>query len=224
MRKRLLQGICMALAIAGVFGLIAAAGAERTHRAYLQGYPDGTIRPTEPVTRAQLACVLVRLAETELPEGERVTFADLPQTSWAYPAVRALTGLGLLTFGTDGWFRPDEAVTWRELSGVMSRMTELPSCRAVYPALAYAWSCKQESTAAPESSAGSAELSRAELARALNSLLGRQPDAADAQLRAAAWYQDNQDETAWYYADLIEASVDHTCRYPAAAERWTAIG
>ena len=83
MRKRLLQGVCMALAIAGVFGLIAAAGAERTHRAYLQGYPDGTIRPTEPVTRAQLACVLVRLAETELPEGERVTFADLPQTSWA---------------------------------------------------------------------------------------------------------------------------------------------
>ena len=53
MRKRLLQGVCMALVIAGVFGLIAAAGAERTHRAYLQGYPDGTIRPTEPVTRAQ---------------------------------------------------------------------------------------------------------------------------------------------------------------------------
>ena len=224
MRKRLLQGVCMALVIAGVFGLIAAAGAERTHRAYLQGYPDGTIRPTEPVTRAQLACVLVRLAETELPEGERVTFADLPQTSWAYPAVRALTGLGLLTFGTDGWFRPDKAVTWRELSGVMSRMTELPSCREAYPALAYAWSCKQESTAAPESSAGSAELSRAELARALNSLLGRRPDAADAQLSAAAWYWDNRDKTAWYYADLIEASVDHTCRYPAAAERWTAIG
>ena len=44
MRKRLLQGVCMALAIAGVFGLIAAAGAERTHRAYLQGYPDGTAR------------------------------------------------------------------------------------------------------------------------------------------------------------------------------------
>ena len=80
------------------------------------------------------------------------------------------------------------------------------------------------SAAVPEPSAGSAEISRAELARALNSLLGRQPDTADAQLRAAAWYQDNQDETAWYYADLIEASVDHTCRYPAAAERWTAIG
>ena len=224
MRKRLVQGICMAVVIAGVFGLIAAAGAERTHRAYLRGYPDGTIRPEEPVTRAQLACVLARLAEGELPEGERVTFADLPQTSWAYPAVRALAGLGLLTFGTDGWFQPDRAVTWRELCGVMDRMTELASCRAVYPALAYAWSCKQESAAAPEPSAGSTAVSRAELARALNSLLGRRPDAADAQLRAAAWYWDNQDGNAWYYAELIEASVDHTCRYPAAAEQWTAIG
>ena len=67
-------------------------------------------------------------------------------------------------------------------------------------------------------------MSRAELARALNSLLGRCPDGQDAQLQAAAWYRDNQDQTAWYYADLIEASADHTCRFLPQGEQWTAIG
>ena len=69
-----------------------------------------------------------------------------------------------------------------------------------------------------------APLTRAELARAFNSLLGRCPDGQDAQLQAAAWYRDNQDQTAWYYADLIEASVDHTCRLLPQGEQWTAIG
>ena len=67
-------------------------------------------------------------------------------------------------------------------------------------------------------------ITRAELARALNSLLGRCPDGQDAQLQAAAWYRDNQDQTAWYYADLIEASADHTCRLLPQGEQWTAIG
>ena len=75
MKKRLPEILCMAAVLVGLLALAAQARAEQTHRAYLYGYPDGTIRPTEPVTRAQLACVLVRLAETELPEGERVVKA-----------------------------------------------------------------------------------------------------------------------------------------------------
>ena len=63
-----------------------------------------------------------------------------------------------------------------------------------------------------DETAAEAVLTRAELARALNSLLGRCPDGQDAQLQAAAWYRDNQDQTAWYYADLIEAlSLIHIC-------------
>ena len=75
-----------------------------------------------------------------------------------------------------------------------------------------------------DETAAEAVLTRAELARALNSLLGRCPDGQDAQLQAAAWYRDNQDQTAWYYADLIEASADHTCRLLPQGEQWTAIG
>ena len=167
---------------------------------------------------------MLRLAENELPEGARVRFWDVPGTSWAYAAVTRLAGLGLLPFGSDGWFRPDAGLTWRDFSGVLDKLAQTEAGRAAFPVLAAAWSEKTLAAAEADEAAAEAVLTRAELARALNSLLGRCPDGQDAQLQAAAWYRDNQDQTAWYYADLIEASADHTCRLLPQGEQWTAIG
>ena len=80
--KKQLRGLFCAAALAAVLALPARA-AEQTHRAYLCGYPDGSIQPGALVTRAQLACALVRLAEEPLPEPERVTFFDVPGDHWA---------------------------------------------------------------------------------------------------------------------------------------------
>ena len=208
MKKRLPEILCMAAVLVGLLALAAQARAEQTHRAYLYGYPDGTIRPEED----------------ELPEGARVRFWDVPGTSWAYAAVTRLAGLGLLPFGSDGWFRPDAGLTWRDFSGVLDKLAQAEAGRAAFPVLAAAWSEKTLAAAEADETAAEAVLTRAELARALNSLLGRCPDGQDAQLQAAAWYRDNQDQTAWYYADLIEASADHTCRLLPQGEQWTAIG
>ena len=65
--KKQLWGLFCAAVLAATLALPIRA-AEQTHRAYLCGYPDGTIRPNARITRAQLACALVRLAEEPLPE------------------------------------------------------------------------------------------------------------------------------------------------------------
>ena len=153
-----------------------------------------------------------------------MTFFDVPSSHWACAQIGNLTGLGLLPFGDGGWFLPSAAVSWRELCSVLDTLAGSETGREAFPALTGAWAEKTVFEAGQGSAAGGAAVSRAELARAMNSLLSRSPDREDAQLLAAAWYWDNQDETAWYYADLIEAAVDHTCRIPAAAEQWTAIG
>ena len=107
---------------------------------------------------------------------------------------------------------------------MLDKLVQTEAGRAAFPVLAAAWSEKTLAAAEADETAAEAVLTRAELARALNSLLGRCPDGQDAQLQAAAWYRDNQDQTAWYYADLIEASADHTCRFLPQGEQWTAIG
>ena len=109
-------------------------------------------------------------------------------------------------------------------SDLLDKLAQTEAGRAAFPVLAAAWSEKTLAAAEADETAAEAVLTRAELARALNSLLGRCPDGQDAQLQAAAWYRDNQDQTAWYYADLIEASADHTCRLLPQGEQWTAIG
>ena len=55
------------------------------HTAYLAGYPDGTIRPEAPVTRAQLAVILFRLAE-HVPEQADADMPDVPPEHWAHGA------------------------------------------------------------------------------------------------------------------------------------------
>ena len=108
--KKQLRGLFCAAALAAVLALPARA-AEQTHRAYLCGYPDGSIQPGAPVTRAQLACALVRLAEEPLPEPERVTFFDVPGDHWACAQIGKLYTLrddergvsfnaGIITGGT----------------------------------------------------------------------------------------------------------------------------
>ena len=135
MKKRLPEILCMAAVLVGLLALAAQARAEQTHRAYLYGYPDGTIRPEAEVSRAAFACILLRLAENELPEGARVRFWDVPGTSWAYAAVTRLAGLGLLPFGSDGWFRPDAGLTWRDFSGVLDKLAQTEAGRAAFPVL-----------------------------------------------------------------------------------------
>lgn len=222
MKTRILRALCALLLAAGACALAVQAYADQTHGAYLRGYPDGTIRPEAAVTREALACVLLRLAEADVPEKTMCVFADVARTRWSYEAVGSLAGLGLLPFGTDGWFCPEQAVTWRELCGVLDTIVQSETGRALFPALSYAWSTKPVKDADPGADADT-PVTRAELARAINSLLGRQPCADDAQLLAANRYTDNT-PGAWYFAELIEASVPHTFRFTAGGEAWTAVG
>ena len=76
---------------------------ETFHGAYLQGFPDGSIRPDAAVTRAELAEILYRMMEPEqgreLSETER-EFADVPTRPWAYDAICAMAGARLMLGGS----------------------------------------------------------------------------------------------------------------------------
>lgn len=86
---------------------------------YMQGYPDGTFRPNESISRQEVAAVLVRVAELE--EGGVIPFSDrIPE--WSRPYVAAAVKAGLVKGYPDGTFKPENGITRAESVVIMDRL------------------------------------------------------------------------------------------------------
>jgi len=96
----------------------------------MQGYPDGTIRPLNKVTRAEFAAFLFRLLNKAnfvppTSSAAPLTFSDLPPEHWAYQAVEFISAQGLMVGFPDGTFRPDEYVKGKEVIAALVRAAGL---------------------------------------------------------------------------------------------------
>jgi len=78
-------------------------------RGVIAGFPDGTFRPEDPVTRAQFAAMLNR-AFTIAPIREPVNFNDVPANYWGRAAIQRAYAMGFMAGYPDGTFRPDENI------------------------------------------------------------------------------------------------------------------
>lgn len=88
-------------------------------RGIVQGQAEGSFRPNLPMTRAELAALLVRgLGLKEDPRSVAV-FTDVPGEGWQAGAVGAALAAGLLHGNGDGSFRPDASVTREELAVIL---------------------------------------------------------------------------------------------------------
>ncbi|MEB3149269.1 MAG: S-layer homology domain-containing protein [Sphaerospermopsis sp.] len=86
----------------------------------IEGYPDGTFRPNAPITRAQLATLLPKIFFQDKVKG-RVTFRDIPKNHWAYNAIQETYQMGILTFGANRKFRPDQKLTRLDVLTTIAR-------------------------------------------------------------------------------------------------------
>lgn len=82
---------------------------ELANRGIISGFPDGTFRPNDPVTRAQFAA-MVRQAFRRAATRDPIRFADVPNDYWASEAVREAYTTGFLAGYPDNFFRPDENI------------------------------------------------------------------------------------------------------------------
>lgn len=57
---------------------------------YILGYPDGTFKPDNNITRAEAAAVLNRVLKIENSSAKEEMFSDLPVDHWAYPIITAI--------------------------------------------------------------------------------------------------------------------------------------
>ena len=86
----------------------------------VSGYPDGTFKPNQPITRAEFASIASRFAQ--LTDDQDISFIDLDASHWGYKAVRSAASHGWISGYPDGSFRPEKAISRAEVTSITNRM------------------------------------------------------------------------------------------------------
>ncbi|WP_353928918.1 S-layer homology domain-containing protein [Okeanomitos corallinicola TIOX110] len=80
-----------------------------SQRGVIAGFPDGTFRPEEPVTRAQFAA-MINKAFSKSAQRQPVNFNDVASSYWAYGAIRQAYSIGFLSGYPGNVFRPNQNI------------------------------------------------------------------------------------------------------------------
>ena len=87
------------------------------------GYPDGTFRPNNMITRAEFV-VLVNNAMGYTKSGYAY-FSDVPSHYWGKNAIQTGVAAGYISGDGNGIFRPNDPVTRQEAAAMISRILDL---------------------------------------------------------------------------------------------------
>lgn len=91
-----------------------------TKNGYFNGYPDGTFKPAESMTRAMFVTVISRMAEAKT-DNSVTKFPDVPVNTWYTGAVTWANENGIVLGRSDTVFDPNTAITRIEMCIIMSR-------------------------------------------------------------------------------------------------------
>jgi hypothetical protein len=118
----------------------------------IAGYPDGTYRPDQPVTRAEFAKIIV----TALGVGEAAEYAagatkfsDVPADHWATGYINVAVDVGVIAGYPDGTFQPENQVTFAEaIKMIVAALGYTPKAEAMggYPGGYLAVAAEEEIT------------------------------------------------------------------------------
>ena len=201
----------------------------------INGYPDGTVKPTGDVTRAEVAAILYRVMDADCVktyETTRCSFSDVVRGDWFNLYVATLEDAGVIVdTRTNGKFRPNDAITRAELASMIAQFAGLESASAAKfnDVGSRYWAAEEIAIAAkmgwingyPDGSfRPDATITRAEMMAMINRALGRTPKSADDLLSGMKTWRDNANVNAWYYLDVQEATNSHTYTKSGTHETW----
>lgn len=91
---------------------------------YVQGYTDGSFKPDQAITRAEMAALLQPLVTSNQMTAVPTTFTDV-NGHWAQQAVEQLSSAGIVTGYTDGTFRASQPITRAEAVTMLNKLIGL---------------------------------------------------------------------------------------------------
>ena len=189
-----------------------------THIAYLNGYPDNTIRPQGSITRAEVAAIFARLkvGEANIPSGSS-NYSDVNSSDWFAKYIAFVTDNKIMEGYEDGSFKPNDKITRAEFTAVVSRYNSLVNVESSFEDVSGHWAEKYigavtskgwisgypDGTFKPEK-----DISREEVATMVNKMLDRKVDKDGLNNLSIKNFKD-LDNSNWSYFDIVEASNSH---------------
>ena len=206
------------------------------HDAYVQGYPDGRVKPQNNITRAEVATIFYRLLTDDARDYYYSTdsgFSDVKPGDWYNTAVSTMVQAGILNGYSDGTFKPNASITRAEFATIAARFLSNPySLKDRFTDTEGHWAEVYINRAAEVGwingyTDGSFKpdqaITRAEAVTLVNNVLGRAPH-ADYMLDDMVTWPDNP-KSAWFYEDIQEATNSHDYRWNSGKryEIWTSL-
>lgn len=204
------------------------------HVAYVHGYTDGTVKPNNNVTRAETATMLYRLL-TESRRNEIQTannsFSDVSTDDWYNESVSTMANGKYITGYPDGTFGGNKNITRAEFVAMLVRFIGVQNEDCSFTDVSrdyWAYGCIATATKAgwiagytdgtfkPEQ-----PITRAEAMTIINRVLNRGVNEKSELMNFRVW-PDN-DPSAWYYYEVIEASNEHEYTGSRPSENWTSL-
>lgn len=192
---------------------------ELTHKPYIDGYPDGTFRPDNPIIRAETAQMLYNLFGT-YSSAYSGSFHDVSSSIWYYDAVMSMNETSVIEGYSDGTFRPENDISRAEFVAMVTRLlgltatgnssfTDVPSTHWAASSIAAAEEAGlvegySDGTFAPEDN-----LTRSQAVNVINKMQDRVPNSSMFTVSDSPFI-DIINPSHWAFYDIIEAAVEHS--------------
>ena len=210
----------------------------KDHYAYVVGYPDGMVYPQKNITRAEVATIFFRLLKDETREANMTksnSYNDMKDGAWYTCAVSTLSKMGIIKGYEDGSFKPDASISRAEFAAIAARFDpDGDKTPATFSDVSSHWAKDEISIAANHgwikgyedgSFKPDQKITRAETMTLVNRVLKRLPETKDDLHKDMKTWPDNQNESAWFYLAVQEATNSHyqNLKKDGTHEKWESM-
>ncbi|GIO36339.1 hypothetical protein J41TS12_12000 [Paenibacillus antibioticophila] len=190
------------------------------HYDYINGYPDGSVKPLNNITREEVAAIFYRLMNDESRSAYLTTtnsFSDVGATRWSNKHISTMENAGIITGYLDGTFKPGQYITRSEFAAIASRFDQLDErVNDMFSDITGHWAEKYIVSAANKgwikgyvdgTFKPDQYITRAEAAAFINGVLNRKVNHEGIHEDAKEWPDNIVGK--WYYYDILEATNHH---------------
>lgn len=95
-------------------------------RNIIEGYPDGTFKPGNSITRGQAAAIIAKMIKLDTSKVKDPGFKDVPKANGYYKAIAAMAEKSIISGYGDGRYGPNDPITRGQMASILVKAFDLP--------------------------------------------------------------------------------------------------